>query len=100
MRNNIVVASVKAGYADAPFDEDRNLWGGKLQFPRAPGSLEGDPRFVDPAAGDFHLRADSPAVDRGVPTGYSADLDGATVPQDGDGDGTAATDLGAYERQP
>lgn len=26
----------------------------------------GDPRFVDPANGDFHLQADSPAIDRGV----------------------------------
>jgi hypothetical protein len=100
MRNNIVVAEVKAGYADRPFVEDHNLWGGKIQFPKGPGSSKTDPRFVDPAGGDLRLRADSPAVDRGAPTGYTADLDGSPVPQDGDGDGTATADLGAYERPP
>jgi hypothetical protein len=100
MRNNIVVATVKAGFADGPFDDDRNLWGGKVQFVRSPTSLRGDPRFVDAGAGDFRLRSDSPAVDRGVASGYAADLDGAPVPADGDGDGTTAPDLGGYERQP
>jgi hypothetical protein len=101
MRNNIVVAVVKAGYADRAFTDDHNLyWGGIVQFPKGATSIVGDPRFVDPGRGDLHLRSDSPAVDRGVPAGYTADLGGAAVPRDGNGDGTAAVDLGAYERQP
>jgi hypothetical protein len=43
-------------------------------------------------AGDLHLQPGSPAIDRGVPTGYTVDLDGRPVPQGG------AADLGAYER--
>jgi hypothetical protein len=101
MRNNIVVAVVKAGYADGAFIDDHNLyWGGIIQFPKGATSVVADPRFVDPGRADLHLRADSPALDRGVPTGYSQDLDGAPVPRDGNGDGTAAVDLGCYERQP
>jgi hypothetical protein len=93
MRNNIVQAVAKAGYADAPFDEDYNLyWGGQTQFSRGAHSTVANPMFVNPGAGDLHLQAGSPAADRGVPTGYSQDADRRAVPQG------AAPDLGAYER--
>jgi hypothetical protein len=100
MRNNIVQAVAKAGYADAPFTDDHNLyWGGPVQFTKGTSSIVADPRFVDPATWNLHLRSDSPAVDRGVPAGYTQDLDGAPVPRDGNGDGSAAVDIGCYERQ-
>jgi hypothetical protein len=49
--------------------------------------------FVDPAGGDYHLRAGSPAVEGGRSVGIfpSADYDGTSRPQG------ARTDLGAYE---
>jgi hypothetical protein len=47
------------------------------------GNTSGDPGFVDPIAGDFHLRAGSPAIDAGCST-TSFEPDG-TPP-----------DLGAY----
>jgi len=50
-----------------------------------------DPLFEDTSAQDYHLRADSPAIDAGVPLGYSRDFDGNHVPS-----GTAP-DIGAFE---
>jgi hypothetical protein len=53
---------------------------------------------VAAAGADFHLQADSPAIDRGSPLGGPAvDFDDNARPQDGNGDGTAAYDPGAYE---
>jgi hypothetical protein len=53
------------------------------------GDTAGDPAFVDPAAGDYHIGPASAAVDRGVAAGVTADKDGR--PRD------ARPDLGAYE---
>jgi hypothetical protein len=99
MRNNIVGAVLKAGFADAAFDEDYDLFfGGQTQFTRGSHSLVSPPGFVDPSAGDLSLRASSPAIDRGVDLGYRFDLAGVPLPQDGNGDGVASPDLGAFER--
>lgn len=38
--------------------------------------IRGDPKFVDPAAGDYHLRVGSAAIDTGVPANVSIDFDG------------------------
>jgi hypothetical protein len=57
-----------------------------------------DPMLVDPGAGDFHLRAGSPAIDSGDNANAATiDADGNTRPQDGSGLGYARVDLGAYE---
>jgi hypothetical protein len=64
--------------------------------------IAGDPAFVDPAGGDFHLRANSPAIDV-APAGDAADRDLDGLPRDIDlanvPNGDGPRDLGAYELQ-
>ena len=71
------------------------------------GNLDADPLFVtpvDPAtapttAGDLHMQTGSPAVDAGKNGDCPAtDLDGVLRPIDGDLDGVAVCDMGAYEK--
>ena len=55
--------------------------------------VEGDPLFVDPTAGDFHLQPSSPSVDAGSAADAAAeDFDGFPRPQGG------GYDIGAFER--
>jgi hypothetical protein len=98
LRNNIFQAVLKVGYADGAFDEDYDLFsGGILQFTRGAHSRVALPLFVDPVTGDLHLRSTSPAIDAGVFVGLTSDFDGLSVPVDGNGDGVAAPDIGAFE---
>ncbi|SED08588.1 Right handed beta helix region [Amycolatopsis tolypomycina] len=77
LRNNVFGdGPVEAG----PFAADHNF--------------TGDPGFADPARGDYHLAAGSPAVDAGSPEHAPAfDLDGVARPAG------AGFDIGAYERR-
>jgi hypothetical protein len=61
------------------------------------GVTEGDPRFVDATAGDYHLDAGSPAIDR-ASAGPRLDLDGQLrgLPASPAGSGHSF-DLGAFE---
>lgn len=69
----------------------------------APIQLYGDVGFNDPAHGDFSLRASSPMVDAGSTDPFfdldsPFDVTGASRVVDGNGDGTARRDVGAFER--
>lgn len=66
-----------------------------------PSILFAEPRFIDPAAGDFRLQAASPAIDfSGTPIGEGFDLDGTPrgIDLDRVANFSGAIDLGAYER--
>jgi parallel beta helix pectate lyase-like protein len=64
------------------------------------GNRSGDPMFVAPVNGDYRLQAGSVAIDAGEATTDvpESDLDGETRVVDGDADGVAVVDMGAWER--
>jgi predicted outer membrane repeat protein len=78
-------------------DEDYNLFFGNitntLGVKSGGHSLVGDPKFIDPLNGDYHLQFGSAAIDRGVEAGVYIDLDGNSRPRG------AGFDIGAYEYQ-
>ncbi len=67
-----------------------------------PGNIDLDPDFRDAGGGDWRLASGSTAIDAGdrafVPGPGQRDLAGAARLGDGDGDGTAIVDMGAFER--
>jgi len=102
IKNNLIYVSGSGIYYDQ--DEapnpiaSNNLWYGAGLPPSWDSSaINQDPLFVNPSGFDFHLQSSSPAVDTGVDVGMTYDHDGNLRPMDGDSDGLAGYDVGAYE---
>jgi len=80
---------------------DHNLIDGTQVYTSAISGTDtvvGDPLFVNASGADFHLQANSPAIDNGSAAGApNDDFDDNSRPQDGDGNNTAVYDIGAYE---
>ncbi len=68
-------------------------WGGAGTILVGAHNYWGDPAFIDPGAGDYHIGAGSTAIDAGVDAGVSDDIDGDTRPVGG------GYDIGADERR-
>ncbi len=99
VRNNIVVGNhtgLRCARCGGSFHPNI-VWGNQADYAgldRGRDDLAVDPRFVQPAARDFHLRADSPAIDGAWSVGLEQDRDGAPRPAG------QRPDFGAYEYQP
>ena len=76
---------------------DSTLWNGNTTDWNGPGMINrsndhyGDPAFVDPDNGDYHIGPGSGAIDAGVDAGVYVDIDGEARPFG------AGYDLGADE---
>lgn len=67
------------------------------------GNITADPRLSNPQLGYYGLLAGSPAIDAGdgtAPSLPAMDFGGMARVADGNGDGTAIVDIGAYEFYP
>jgi hypothetical protein len=94
------IARIPIGYSDYNPAKVVDTSAGDAAVVAGAGNLLANPGFVDGAAADFRLRADSQVIDRGSPSGGStSDLDGLPRPNDGNGDGDAVRDMGAFEYQ-
>ena len=97
--NTILVSQTVGAYAagEGRITLNSTLWQGNGTDWAGSGTVNhtndvwGNPGFVDPGAGDYHLRLTSAAIDRGIDAGVTVDIDGDLRPIG------PAPDLGADE---
>jgi predicted outer membrane repeat protein len=86
---------IESGSVTATYSDIQGGWAGS-------GNINEDPLFVGTGADPYSLLEDSPCIDAGIPdtTGLNLppwDIIGNLRIWDGDGNGTAIIDMGAYE---
>jgi len=95
--NNIVASHTLGITVTGPggnvFADHTLFWGNTDDGIRGANSVDGDPAFVNPAAGDYHIGPGSGAIDAGVAAGVISDIDGELRPD------CVLGDIGADERQ-
>ncbi len=111
-RNNIILGNEIGLEVEFGSDATNPTWENNLVFNNGTnyvgisdrtgiqGNISADPLFLDLVRSDFHLRPGSPAIDAGTNTGPGLpekDFDGNPRILDGNGDGVAVVDMGAYE---
>lgn len=109
-RNNLVVQNGTGFEVEFGSEADSPVWTNNLMFGNVTdylgiaeqtginGNLAANPLLIDVAGENYRLQAGSPAIDAGSASDAPGiDFDGNPRPQDGDGVGGAAFDIGAFE---
>jgi len=93
-----IVFSNMAFTARANWEGGSYGWCCTVPRPAGAGNTTNAPLFAGAATNNYRLRAASPCIDTGPPgIDIRRDLDGTERPLDGNGDGVAIGDIGAYE---
>lgn len=84
LTNTLITGHEVAGLYGAGISADHTLFygnGGNCAGGAVcANTLSGDPRYIDPTSGDYHLGSGSAAIDAGIDAGVTTDLDGEARP--------------------
>lgn len=87
----LLLTGNSAGITNNLFFNTDADWSGPVDYVPAIGNKVGDPMFVDPANGDYHIQRASAAFDIGTTTDVTTDIEGTPRPS------AFGVDAGAYE---